>query len=354
MTATNQFPPHLSLFIRTSAAIIIEICYGHHVADQGDEYVTLADEALAGVNRCAIFGSYMVDYIPWLKYVPSWMPGAGFKREAKQSRHLSQKMLNYPFDMVKRKIAEGKAEPCITTLELEDWFARGSPNDNRETLVKNIAAGAYAAAVDTTMSALSSFFLAMVLHPEIQEAARAEIDRVVPADRLPLFSDKPDLPFIDCLVWESLRWHPSVNIALAHSVTEEDEYRGYKIPKGTTVLANIWTILHDPQQYPDPKKFNPRRFEDKKRNIEQSINPLPDAAFGFGRRVCPGRFLALDSIWMVIATVLSVYQITKASDAHGKAIEPEISYTPGLISRPKPFPFQLVPRTHKLNLLSEP
>ena len=50
---------------RTSAAIIMEICYGHHVAEKGDEYVTLADEALAAVNQSSIFGSYMVDYLPW-------------------------------------------------------------------------------------------------------------------------------------------------------------------------------------------------------------------------------------------------------------------------------------------------
>ena len=90
------------------------------------------------------------------------------------------------------------------------------------------------------MSTLASFFLAMVLHPEIQALARAELDRVVPTDRLPLFSDRSELPIIDYLVWETMRWNPSVNIALAHSVTEDDEYRGYRIPKGTTILANIW------------------------------------------------------------------------------------------------------------------
>ncbi|KAL4266704.1 cytochrome P450 family protein [Pleurotus pulmonarius] len=346
----NNLEHHLR---RTSAAIIMEICYGHHVAENGDEYVALADEALAAVNQSSIFGSYMVDYLPWLKYVPSWMPGAGFKKQAKEWRGLAEKMLNSPFDMVNRKIREGTAEPCMMTLELEDWFAKGSPNDNRETLVKNVAAGAYAAAVDTTMSTLSSFFLAMVLHPEIQDLARAELDRVVPSDRLPLFSDRSELPVIDHLAWETMRWNPSVNIALAHSVTEDDEYRGYRIPKGTTVLANIWTILHDPQRYPDPKKFSPQRFADIKGNSEKQINPIPDQAFGFGRRICPGRFLAFDTIWIAMATILSVYQITRACDEKGNPIEPDVDYTPGLISRPKPFPFRLIPRAHKLGALSD-
>lgn len=47
-------------------------------------------------------------------------------------------------NLLRRYQREGAAEPCMMTLELEDWFANGSPNDNREKLVKNVAAGAYA------------------------------------------------------------------------------------------------------------------------------------------------------------------------------------------------------------------
>ncbi|KAG6863356.1 hypothetical protein C0993_011867 [Termitomyces sp. T159_Od127] len=85
----------------------------------------------------------------------------------------------------------------------------------------------------------------MVLHPEVQKKAQAELDRVVPHDRLPNFSDRDKLPYLECLVWECLRWNPAVNISLAHLLTENDDYKGYKTPKGTTVLDNIWSILHD-------------------------------------------------------------------------------------------------------------
>lgn len=80
----------------------------------------------------------------------------------------------------------------------------------------------------------------MVLHPEVQRKAQDELDRVVPNDRLPNFSDRDKLPYLESLVWECLRWNPAVNIALAHLLTENDDYKGYRIPKGTTVLGNIW------------------------------------------------------------------------------------------------------------------
>jgi cytochrome P450 len=87
----------------------------------------------------------------------------------------------------------------------------------------------------------------MVIHPEIQERAFAEISAAIPeGDRLPSFADRAKLPYVDCIVQECLRWNPVGNVALAHYLTEDDEYRGWRIPKGTTVLANIWAMLHEP------------------------------------------------------------------------------------------------------------
>ncbi|KAG6830681.1 hypothetical protein H0H87_007337 [Tephrocybe sp. NHM501043] len=315
---------------RTTAAIVLEICYGHRVAEQGDDYVTLADKALSGVTTSGVFGSYMVDYIPLLKYVPTWMPGAGFKRQASKWRKLALEMLNQPFNMVKERLKTGSAEHCLTSAELEAWFLDGTGDIEKETIIKDVAATAYAAGSDTTLSTLASFFLAMVLHPEVQNKAREELDRVIPHDRLPNFSDRDKLPYLECLVWECLRWNPAVNIALAHLLTENDEYKGYRIPKGTTVLGNIWSILHDPEHYPDPMTFKPDRFLENEVNLREGINPIPTTVFGFGRRICPGRWLALDTIWIVAASVLSVYKITKPINSAGEEVDPRVEYTSGL------------------------
>jgi cytochrome P450 len=81
-----------------------------------------------------------------------------------------------------------------------------------------------------------------------------------------------------------LRWYPALPLGLAHYTTENDEYRGYQIPKGTTVLPNVWAILHDPKLYPDPEVFIPDRFVDSEKNAAAGINERPEIAFGFGRR----------------------------------------------------------------------
>jgi cytochrome P450 len=83
----------------------------------------------------------------------------------------------------------------------------------------------------------------MILSPDIQKKAQDEIDRVVGGNRLPSFADKSLLPYISCIVWECLRWNPVTPMAVPHFVTEDDEYDGYRIPKRSTIMANVWYEL---------------------------------------------------------------------------------------------------------------
>ncbi|KAJ7433101.1 cytochrome P450 [Mycena latifolia] len=373
------YKQHRTMFITTSsatttAAIVLEICYGIHVADAGDEYVALADQALAGISSSGNFGTFAVDYFPLLH--PGLAPGRGLQTRGSQVAAAVEPMFNYAFDSVKQKLEEGCAEPSVMTIELESLF-RDAPKKSRaverETIIKDVVATTYAAGSDTvfaqlflkpcldlspkTLSTLLTFVLAMVLHPAVQEKAWAELDRVVPKDRLPSFEDRDQLPYIACIAWECLRWQPPVNIALGHYLTETDEYMGYRIPKGTTCLANMWAMLHDPQHYPDPSKFDPDRYIDAEANRSKNINANPEIAFGFGRRICPGRFLALDTIWIVITSTLYSYRICKAVDERGKEVEPLLEYTTGLISidhsLARPFKYRIVSRGESTEKLVE-
>ncbi|CCM05165.1 uncharacterized protein FIBRA_07374 [Fibroporia radiculosa] len=337
---------------RTAAAIIMNIVYGHQVAPEGDNFVTLADKALATLAASGIFGTYLVDYIPLLRHVPRWMPGAGFKRQALEWRKLNQAMLNAPFDMVKERMKHGSAISALTTFELEKWQHNGQDPDE-ERIIKDVAATAYAAGADTTVSGVISFFLAMTIYPDVLKRAQAEIDQVVGPDRLPNFDDRISLLYVDWIVWECLRWNPVTPLGIAHSMTDDDEYEGYHIPKGTTVLPNVWGILHDETTYPDPLRFHPERYADAQVNSEQNINEIPWAAFGFGRRMCPGRWLAVDSLWIAVATICATFDISKALDEKGMPIEPDVEFTSTLLSRPKPFKCRITPRSQAVASLVE-
>ena len=123
----------------------------------------------------------------------------------------------------------------------------------------------------------------MVLNPDVMKKAQEELDRVVGQEQLPGFSDRGNLPYIDALVKELLRWNPPAPISIPRRVTQDDVYRGLLIPAGATVIENIWAVFRDPDIYPDPEAFNPDRFLK-----DGEINPLifnpEDRVFGSGRR----------------------------------------------------------------------
>ena len=123
----------------------------------------------------------------------------------------------------------------------------------------------------------------MVLNPSVMEKAQEELDRVVGKGRLPDFSDREDLPYIDAIVKEIIRWNPPPPIGVPSRVTQDDVYQGYFIPAGATVVQNIWAICRDPSIYPDPETFNPDRFL-KDGKIDPSVFNPEDRVFGAGRR----------------------------------------------------------------------
>jgi len=111
-------------------------------------------------------------------------------------------------------------------------------------------------------SAIQSFFLAATLHPEVVHLAQQQLDEVLGVERLPDFSDMPQLPYISAIVKEVLRWRPPTplgtftrNIALfisqarlasgsPHRLTEDDVYKGQFIPAGATIMDNTWYAIY--------------------------------------------------------------------------------------------------------------
>ncbi len=99
-----------------------------------------------------------------------------------------------------------------------------------------------AAGAGTTESATLVFFLAMALYPEAQQKAQEELDRVVGSSRLPDFSDRDSLPYVNALIKEILRWHVGIPISLPHASIQDDIYNGYLIPGGSIVISNLWYV----------------------------------------------------------------------------------------------------------------
>ena len=173
----------------------------------------------------------------------------------------------------------------------------------------------------------------MMMYPDVQSHAQHEVDEIIAKQhRLPNVLDRGYMPYLEAVLKEVLRWAPPSPMGLFHYTTRDDEYKGYFIPKKTTVIANIWEMLHDPQEYPEPFKFSPDRFynADGSAPVEVQRNPL-ELAFGFGRRICPGQHVAEATIFMQMVTFLSVLNVSKGVYSDGRTIEPNIEFTTAIV-----------------------
>jgi cytochrome P450 len=218
----------------------------------------------------------------------------------------------------------------------------GTLNRSDEEAIIWTAASLYGAAADTTVITLSTFTLAMMLFPHVQLKAQEEIDRVVGTDRLPNFDDRNRLPYINALVKEALRWWPIAPMGFPHVAESDVEYNGLHIPKGAYLLPAVWWFLHDPEVYADPDSFNPERF------LSPRNEPDPDTeGFGYGRRICPGRFFADSGLYINIVQTLATFDIGKSIGGDGMSTNIDVSPKPGILSYPSEFHFQVTPRSQK-------
>ncbi|KAI5899995.1 cytochrome P450 [Schizophyllum commune H4-8] len=310
-----------------------------------DEFVRVAEEAQLAMVSAARPGAYLVDIFPILKYVPEWFPGARFKRVAREGYELAQELQEKPWAWAQDQFAKGEAKPSFFTALLAAKGSFSKDATEEEKMMKKSCAVMYATAADTILASLLNFVLAMLHAPEVQIKAREELDRVVGAARLATIADRKDLPYIDAIVKETYRWEQVIPLGVPHRVMQDDVYDGYFIPEGTTMIPNQWGIAHDESMYPDAMSYRPERFigvPDAKDGGPRNPNTI---AFGWGRRICPGRFMAENQLWLHVATTLQCFNIDPAVDDNGMPVIPPRTYTSGMASRPLPFTCKITPRS---------
>ncbi|KAJ6585088.1 cytochrome P450 [Mycena capillaripes] len=332
-----------------AAAIIMATTYGYDIKPTHDRFVDLAEDAVKRLGDSVFPGAFTVNTFPFLRHLPSWFPGCSFHRFAKDTSEVLFEMKNAPFDFVRQSMRDGVGRSSVLSQLLEHNDAHGGSRE-QETMIKDVTAAAYAGAAHTTSAALETFIIAMAMNPEAAKKAQNEIDTVTGLSRLPGFEDRSVLPYCEAVYREIMRWRPMVPLGVPHATSEDDVYKGYFIPKGTIVLSNIWAMVHDESIYPNPEKFSPERFFNADGQLNANDNIL---SFGFGRRICVGRHAADATVWAVMVSVLSVFNIAKAKDSTGKEIDIKLVYSDDAVSRPLPFKCSITPRSDAMKRLIE-
>ncbi|KAH6919339.1 cytochrome P450 [Coprinopsis sp. MPI-PUGE-AT-0042] len=319
-------------------ALIMRVSYGRDDLEYNRQLIKEGQKFGEDWMEYSLPGRLLVGTFPSLQHLPSWFPGTGWKSIVEELTKSCAKTRSKAYVELKARLKEGiqgdynVAEQLISALPNEDDPAYQYEDD----VAKNVAAISFLAGADTGWQCT----------PEVQQRAQKELDDVVGNERVPSFEDIDRLPYIQAIILEVTRWHTVLPYGAPHVSTDDDVLDGYKIPGGTMILTNNWAIMHDPEVFDDPMTFKPERYL-KGGQINKEVLDPNDVAFGYGRRICPGRHLSNASLTLMAASLLAFFDIKPSIGADGKPVplKYDVKSEASLFAFPKDFDCDIVPRS---------
>ncbi|TFK20134.1 cytochrome P450 98A3 [Coprinopsis marcescibilis] len=337
-------------------SVIMRVAYGVNDFKYNSPLIDDAETLIQRFSETTVPGRLLVNSFSFLRHVPDWFPGTQWKQTLKEVAVISDRVVSKPFSDAKIRLntdpEQDKYPSMVKELMPEIASEANIDHHEQEIIARNTAAQTYIAGSDTTMTSMLALIAVLLVYPDVQKKARDEVDAVIGCDRLPNAQDLDHLPYIEALVKEVSRWFTVLPMGVPHQSRDDDEYNGYFIPGKTLFLMNAWAMMHDPEVFTNPFDFNPDRYL-KDGKIDPSVLDPEAAAFGFGRRICPGRYFSNATLKLSIASLLAVFDIRPAKDEAGNDIPVTIEQTSDLVSRVEPFQYDISPRsTHHFALLA--
>lgn len=239
-----------------------------------------------------------------------------------------------------RKVENKKQNVIHVLLHLQET----EPDYYNDEMIKSFVLNLLTAGVDTSSSTMVWAFSLLLNHPHVLKKAQKEIDSHVGKDRFVDESDVANLPYIRCIINETLRMYHPVPLLVPHASSDDCVVGGYHVPGGTMLLVNQWGIQRDPNVWSEPERFYPERFE----GLEGTRDGYKLMPFGSGRRSCPGEGLAIRVIGLAVALLIQCFDWERVS-------EEMIDMTEGYgMTMPKAQPLiaKCIPRpiTHELKI----
>lgn len=316
----GNYNHHMESFI---SRVTCRLAWGH--SEGSEELKQRARELLVAVSP----NGALPNKLPFLMSLPDWLsPAKAWERKrARTERRWFQLMQDQTRQ--DQAIQGTKSSWMKMFLDAPGLFNFANETEGAYAVGMHGIAGAL-----TIAAPMQAFCLAMCHYPQFLPMLQEELDQVCPG-RLPTNADKPQLPFLRACIREVLRWRPPVptgqshplfassytNISqgIPHHLSEDDEYDGYFIPKGSIIHPLEWSISRDPEMFPDPESFNPLRWLEPeyptyKEPLTQHPNIINMTQFGYGHRTCMGQTVTEADLIAGIGAIAWAFTISKTPD----------------------------------------
>lgn len=247
-----------------------------------------------------------LNYLPLLQFI-----GTFFKPKAVKVGLNVWHRLDYFSDLIaKHKVSLDDPERDIDLMyEFLEQQRKDLQQGKTDTVftddqLKWLLSDLFIVGLDTTVTTLRWSFLSLVRHPEMQRRVYKEVEATIGLDRLPTYEDRLKMPYTEAFMNEVFRFGSITPLAV-HANPEETTLGGYRIPKRTWVIGNIYGIHWDKKLWGDPENFRPERFLNEAGEFVRSEHVLP---FSVGRRNCLGESLARIEAFLFLTSMLQKYE----------------------------------------------
>lgn len=336
--------------MRMNSGVLMDTLYGQRTPTWGPEshrFFEIEELWSALLNPG---GAPPLDIMPWLKYVPDVLtPWPGWRAQAEDLKRSQHRLYTSYLEVTRRRLEEGKAQDCFAAQLLSGQHEAKAAGIDKLLFTEDeliyICGILFEAGAETTVVALDVFLMAMAAFPDIQKEVQKEVDAQYGDKRMPRLAEARELPFLKACLLEVLRWRPPAPTVIPHAASEDGTYKGYFIPKGTTIIMNSWAIQHDPDEYQDPETFNPSRFLNNEFGVlegKDTTGRKQSYAFGAGRRLCPGKRMAENSVLMAMAKIIWAFDVV--SPGGPPDTDAKRAFKDGVVVGPHEFPLKFVLR----------
>ncbi|XP_028640134.1 cytochrome P450 2D3-like [Grammomys surdaster] len=218
--------------------------------------------------------------------------------------------------MVEKMVTEHKRtwDPEQPPRDLTDAFlaemekAKRNPESSlNEATLPLLILDLFGAGIVTTSITLTWALLLMILHPDVQRRVQQEIDEVIGQVRCPEMEDQARMPYTNAVIHEVQRFADIVPVSLPHKTSRDIEVEGFLIPKGTTLIPNLSSVLKDETVWEKPLHFHPEHFLDAQGHFVKHEAFMP---FSAGRRACLGEPLARMELFLFFTCLLQRFSFS--------------------------------------------
>ncbi|XP_033835984.1 steroid 17-alpha-hydroxylase/17,20 lyase [Periophthalmus magnuspinnatus] len=294
---------------RAVTNVICTLCF-HSSYSRGDpEFEAMLSYSQGIVDTVA--KDSLVDIFPWLQMFPN------------KDLQLLKQCVSIRDQLLQKKYDEHKADYSDhVQRDLLDALIRAKRNaENNNTIELSLGPGGltddhllmtvgdiFGAGVETTTTVLKWAVAYLIHHPQVQKQIQEELDQTVGLERAPQLRDRGSLPYLEATIREVLRIRPVSPLFIPHVALSNTSIGDFNVTKGTRVVVNLWSLHHDPKEWPNPDSFEPARFlnSESSRLVIPSPSYLP---FGAGLRVCLGEALAKMELFLFLSTMLQRFTL---------------------------------------------